>query len=146
MTHDDTVTEAFRMQHYIFWCNAKVTHHLRCLCVHQRHMFPLNTTLIELLMYKIAEFFPFFAMVHHYKMVAASYEVMGDVGWWPVAVDGAFLVEECLYETPVCDDDHIGWSKFEGEDTAILLRPFREPWEPSQLECLEFLFSMSYLK
>lgn len=119
LTHDDTVTETFGMQHHSLRRNAKVTHHLRCLCIHQRNMLSLNTAFIELLMYKPAEFSPFVTMLHHQKVVATGHEVMRDVRWWPVAIDGALLVDQFLYETPICNDDRIGWPQLEGEDTAI---------------------------
>ena len=103
LTHNDTVTETFRMQHHSLRRNAKVTHHLRCLCTHQRNMLSLNAALIELLIYKLAEISPFVAMLHHQKVVATGHEVMRDVRWWPVTIDGALLVDQFLYETPICN-------------------------------------------
>ena len=92
LTHNDTVTEKFRMQHHSVRRKAKVAHHLRCLYIHQRKILSLNAAFIELLIYKLTEFSPLIAIFHHQKVVATGHEVMRDARSWPVTIDGALLI------------------------------------------------------
>jgi len=62
-------------------------------------------------------------------VVAASDELLGDMGLGTRAVDGALPVDRLTDEAPVSQDgDETGRSDLEGEDAlAVDLGPFGEP-------------------
>lgn len=123
--HRDTIAIPLRMQHMFLRPETEVPHHLHSLCILHLDMVFFNHRLHEMLVNKLAERPPQRSILHS-KQVTATRNCVGNVRLWPVAVFGAFPINEFLDDAAVCDHNSGSSSYLEGVETAILLGPFGE--------------------
>ena len=129
LAHNDRVAHTLGVHHMAGGVGEEVVHQLGGLGVGQYDVVTLALALHEELVDRLAEVAPSRAIVHHQQVVAASDELLGDMGLGTRAVDGALPVDRLTDEAPVSQDgDETGRSDLEGEDAlAVDLGPFGEP-------------------
>lgn len=82
------------------WLHKEVVHHLGRFRVLDMNVLLFAHRLHEVLMHKLSNFAPSFAIVHNQKMVALSDQVSHE-RCWPVAVYVALLIQKTLYKLAI---------------------------------------------
>ena len=103
--HDDAVAKSLRMQHVSLGRDDEIPEHLDSFGVLQDDVLVFAHGFHEVLVDDFAEAAPDVAVVHNKQVVAASDDIVADIGRGPIAVDRTLLVDQLFYEAPVCEDD-----------------------------------------
>lgn len=101
--HDDTVAVSLGMLHEIVGQRPKIMHHLHGFGVLQDEIFPFNTTLIEVIVNQLPDRSPLLTVAHDERVIAACDEIVGDIGRWPIAIDGTLFIDEGFHQFSVGD-------------------------------------------
>lgn len=124
-THDNAVTKPLGMQHMLVRSHTKVSHHLHRLGILDLDMALLHHRLHEVLVHQLTHRAPQRPILHHQQM-RSTCDGIRDERFRPVAVFGAFLVDQLLDDAPVGDDNCSSSAQFERVQPAIFGCPFCE--------------------
>lgn len=107
----------------VLWPRQKIMDHLVCFCLLDYEMLFFAHGLHESLVNEFSHRTPSCSILHHQNMIAMSDQVC-DKGWWPVAVNGTFLVQQIFDVLPIAYHKRSIHESLQREDSSISLRPF----------------------
>lgn len=127
--HDDAIAESLGVLHMSFRLDHEISHHLDGFGVNELDMVLDDHALHEVLMDEFATCPPLIGILHEQDMITATDDAVANIRGWAVVVDVGLLVHEFSDQLGRGDDDGSAGADLQGEDAAVLLRPFLEPVE-----------------